>query len=152
MTVSGVRGRLPHIASLMRVTDHVLWAKAGQLFFESLSLFLLPSREDSWPLVMLEAAAAGVPVVCFQRSGGAEEFLAKGGGTAVPYLDVEAMAQAAVRYVSEPHLRERDSCVARQLVRAITREGQINKIASGIAQLVDSRPVSDNRRLGAPRN
>ena len=38
-------------------------------FFESLSLFLLPSREDSWPLVMLEAAAAGVPIVCFQRSG-----------------------------------------------------------------------------------
>ncbi len=104
-------------------------------FFESLSLFLLPSREDSWPLVMLEAAAAGVPIVCFQRSGGAEEFVANGGGTAVPYLDVEAMAHAAVRYLSEPDLLAKDSGIARQLARAVTREGQIKKIASEITQM-----------------
>jgi glycosyltransferase involved in cell wall biosynthesis len=105
-------------------------------FFESLSVFLLPSREDSWPLVMLEAAAAGVPIVCFQRSGGAEEFVAGGGGTAVPYLDVEAMAQAVVRYLSEPGLMEHDSRIARELVRAVSREEQIRKIASGIAQVL----------------
>lgn len=105
-------------------------------FFGSLSLFLLPSREDSWPLVMLEAAAAGVPIVCFQRSGGAEEFVANGGGTAVPYLDVEAMAQVAVRYLSEPDLRARDSHIVRQLAQAVTREEQINKIASEIAPIL----------------
>jgi len=104
-------------------------------FFESLSLFLLPSREDSWPLVMLEAAAAGKPIVCFQRSGGAEEFVAGGGGIAVPYLDVEAMAQAVVRYLSEPDLMKRDSLIARQIVRAVSREEQIKKIASGLAQV-----------------
>jgi len=107
-------------------------------FFESLSLFLLPSREDSWPLVMLEAAAAGVPMVCFQRSGGAEIFVANGGGTAVPYLDVEAMAQAAVRYLSEPELMARDSGIARQLAGGVTPEGQIGKIASELAQMLKS--------------
>lgn len=117
-------------------------------FFESLSLFLLPSREDSWPLVMLEAAVAGVPMVCFQHSGGAAEFVANGGGMSVPYLDVEAMAQAAVRYLSEPDLRERDSRIARQLVRAVTRDAQIQKIASGIAQILNS-PVSDSGPRGA---
>ena len=108
-------------------------------FFESLSLFLLPSREDSWPLVMLEAAGAGVPIVCFQRSGGAEEFVASGGGTAVPYLDVEAMAQAVVRYLSEPALMDRDSRIARQLVRSVSREGQIGKIASELAAMLQTR-------------
>ena len=49
-------------------------------------------------LVMLEAAAASVPIVCVQRSGSAEEFVENGGGIAVPCLDVEAVAQAAVRY------------------------------------------------------
>jgi glycosyltransferase involved in cell wall biosynthesis len=105
-------------------------------FFASLSLFLLPSREDSWPLVMLEAAAAGVPIVCFQRSGGAEEFVANGGGTAVPYLDVEAMAQTAVRYLSEPDLMARDSSIARQLAQVVTREEQVRRIASEIAQVL----------------
>ena len=100
---------------------------------------------------MLEAAAAGVPMVCFQRSGGAEEFVANGGGTAVPYLDVEAMSQAAVRYLSEPDVMERDSRIARELVRAVTRDEQLKKIASGIAQIL-SRPLSDSGRLGgAPR-
>jgi glycosyltransferase involved in cell wall biosynthesis len=101
---------------------------------------------------MLEAAAAGVPIVCFQRSGGAEEFVANGGGAAVPYLDVDAMAQAAVRYLSEPDLVERDSRIARQLARAVTREGQLEKIASGIAQALNS-PVPDRGRPGgAPRS
>src|SRR3954464_14858749 len=99
-------------------------------FFQSLSLFLLPSREDSWPLVMLEAAAAGVPIVCFQRSGGAEAFVANGGGTAVAYLDVEAMAQAAVRYLSDPDLTARDAGIARQRARGVTAEGQVGKVAS----------------------
>ena len=119
-------------------------------FFESLSLFLLPSREDSWPLVMLEAAAAGVPIVCFQHSGGAEEFVANGAGMAVPYLDVEAMAQAAVRYLSEPGLRERDARIARQLARAVTREEQIRKIAAGIARVLNS-PLSSSEPGGAAR-
>ena len=105
-------------------------------FLESLTLFLLPSREDSWPLVMLEAAAAGIPIVCFQRSGGAEMFVANGGGTAVPYLDVEAMAQAAVRYLSEPNLMARESGIARQLARGVTPEEQIRKVASEIARML----------------
>jgi glycosyltransferase involved in cell wall biosynthesis len=114
-------------------------------FLESLSLFLLPSREDSWPLVMLEAAAAGVPIVCFQRSGGAEVFVANGGGTAVPYLDVEAMAQAAVRYLSEPDLMARDSGIARQLARAVTSEEQIRKVASEVARMLQIRLASTER-------
>jgi hypothetical protein len=44
------------------------------------------------------------------------------------------MAQAAVRYLSEPGLIARDSGIARQLARAVTREEQIRKIASEIAQ------------------
>jgi glycosyltransferase involved in cell wall biosynthesis len=108
-------------------------------FFEVLSLLLLPSREDSWPLVMLEAAAEGVPVVCFSGSGGAQEFLAKGGGTVVPYLDVEGMAQAAVRYLSDTELMARDSRVAGEIGSAVTAEEQVRKIASELASMLKSR-------------
>ena len=108
-------------------------------FLQSLSLLLLPSREDSWPLVMLEAAAEGVPIVCFQDSGGAEHFLASGGGTAVPYLDVEAMAQAAVRYLSDPELMARDFRIAREIAQAVTPEEQIRTLASALAQSLQAR-------------
>ncbi len=55
-------------------------------------LFCLPSREDPFPLVMLEAAALGKPVVCFDGAGGGAEFCALGAGVTAPYLDVGAMA------------------------------------------------------------
>lgn len=59
----------------------------------SADVFCLPSREDSFPLVMLEAGALGKPVLAFRQSGGAEEYCSKGGGFLFPYLDVSAMGE-----------------------------------------------------------
>lgn len=137
------RRQLEHDIKLAELEDVVSLPGAMKdptLFFQSLSLLLLPSREDSWPLVMLEAATEGVPVVYFRGSGGAEQFLAAGGGTAVPYLDVEAMAQAAARYLSDPELRARESRVAREIGRSVTAGEQIQKIASELAAMLASRP------------
>lgn len=64
--------------------------------FARASVFLLPSREDSFPLVMLEAAQLGLPIVAFRGSGGAEEFVDSSMGRLVPYLDVDAMAGAII--------------------------------------------------------
>jgi glycosyltransferase involved in cell wall biosynthesis len=54
-------------------------------------VFALPSRSDPYPLVCLEAAALGKPIVCFE-AGGMEEFLAPDERLVLPYLDIEAMA------------------------------------------------------------
>ena len=78
---------------------------AGRLFFlgevpdtapylADLDLFLLTSREDPFPLAMVEAARQGIPLVCFAGSGGAAEFVDDTVGVTVPMLDVAAMAQA----------------------------------------------------------
>jgi glycosyltransferase involved in cell wall biosynthesis len=136
------RRQLEHDIKLAELEDVVALPGAMKdptLFFQSLSLLLLPSREDSWPLVMVEAAMEGVPVVCFRGSGGAEQFLSTGGGTAVPYLDVEALAQAAARYLSDPELMARESRVAREIGRSVTPGEQIRKIASELAAMLASR-------------
>ena len=65
-------------------------------FFHSLSILLLSSREDPYPLVVLEAAAKKVPTVCFENAGGAPEFVCPNAGTVVPYLDIEAMANILI--------------------------------------------------------
>lgn len=46
-------------------------------YFELADLFFLSSREDPFPLVMLEAASLGLPIVGFKGTGGIEDF-AKG--------------------------------------------------------------------------
>jgi glycosyltransferase involved in cell wall biosynthesis len=134
-----VRPQLEHDVKMCGLEDIVILPGRMEdptVFFQTLSLFLLPSREDSWPLAMLEAASQGVPTICFQGAGGAEQFLGGGGGTAVPYLDVEAMAQAAARYLSAPELMARDSRIAREIGRAVTSGGQIGRIAEELKAML----------------
>ena len=61
-------------------------------------MFALTSREDGFPMVNLEALAAGLAVVAFDGSGGAIEVLRGDGGEArgivVPYMDTGAMGGA----------------------------------------------------------
>lgn len=77
----------------------LLPADAGMMsFYQSLDVFLLTSREDPYPLVVLEAATYGKPTICFEGGGGAVEFVAHNAGTAVPFLSIEAMAQAIIHY------------------------------------------------------
>ncbi len=85
---------------------HFLPAVADpQVYYEAFDLFALTSREDPFPLVMLEAAACGLPMVCFAESGGAPEFVEEDAGVVVPYLDTSAMAQACVELVGDAGLR-----------------------------------------------
>jgi glycosyltransferase involved in cell wall biosynthesis len=74
--------------------------------FSLFDAFCVTSREDPFPLVMLETAAMGVPVVSF-ANGGAVEFVEDGDGSGargviVPYLDVEGMASAIVDLAEAP--------------------------------------------------
>ena len=56
-------------------------------------IHLLLSREDPYPLVVLEAASFGIPTVCFSGGGGSSEFIEKDAGYCVPYGDLMQMAR-----------------------------------------------------------
>lgn len=66
-------------------------------FYNELDVFVLTSREDPYPLVVLEAANASVPSICFRDSGGASEFIA-GNGKLVDYMNIVDMAHALRDY------------------------------------------------------
>lgn len=57
-------------------------------------LLAAPSRNDSGPLVALEAMAAGVPVVCSDACGVAAEIAAAGAGAVFPTGAVDAFADS----------------------------------------------------------
>ncbi|MDB6022550.1 MAG: glycosyl transferase group 1, partial [Pedosphaera sp.] len=108
-------------------------------FLNACDVFCSCSREDPYPLVMLEAAALGKPVVCFEQSGGAEEFCARGGGFAVPYLDLKAMGRCLLRLLEDEKQRCRTGEAAAQLVN---EEFSLRSSTPRIAQLIEkfSRP------------
>jgi glycosyltransferase involved in cell wall biosynthesis len=99
--------------------------------------FVLLSREDPFPLVCLEAAQCGLPVVCFEGAGGAPEFVEEDAGRVVPYLDVAGVARAAAELALNPDLRTTLGRRAREKVEGRYRvEHQVTRLAEVLRNLV----------------
>ncbi|WP_298741075.1 glycosyltransferase family 4 protein [uncultured Chitinophaga sp.] len=56
-------------------------------------LFFLSSREDPYPLVVLEAGFMRVPALCFENSGGIPEFVGEDAGWIVPDFSTALAAE-----------------------------------------------------------
>ncbi|MDQ3800550.1 MAG: glycosyltransferase [Acidobacteriota bacterium] len=67
-------------------------------FYAAMDLFLLTSREDPFPLVCLEAASLGKPVICFDKAGGMAEFVGADAGAVIPYGDIEAFSEKIIYF------------------------------------------------------
>jgi glycosyltransferase involved in cell wall biosynthesis len=88
-------------------------------YLSLMDVFCLTSREDPYPLVCLEAATLGVPVVTFANGGMVELAAADGPEPllgCVPYLDVEAMADAVVERLVRPDRGAREGARLRAWV------------------------------------
>lgn len=84
-------------------------------------LFVLASRSEGMPLSVLEAMAAGLPVVA-SRVGGLPELVVEGEtGFLVPPGDPSALADAIGRLLDDPQLRERLGSAGRARVEASFR-------------------------------
>jgi glycosyltransferase involved in cell wall biosynthesis len=87
------------VADMVTVLDH---RSDTRSYFELFDTFLLTSREDPFPLVCLEAATLGIPIVCFADAGGMPEFVEDDAGYVVPYLDIEGAADRLRHLVTSP--------------------------------------------------
>lgn len=74
--------------------DSLRWIASADAFF-------LSAREDAFPLVCVEAAALGVPIVTFESGGAADLVRSAGCGAVVPMADVGAAANAVVSLLAD---------------------------------------------------
>ena len=97
--------RIRHELERMGLGDRVVFA-GPQVnpapFFAAMDVFALTSREDPFPLVCLEAAAMGKPIVCFDKAGGMPEFVDEDAGAVVPYGDIDAFVSRLMEYRRDP--------------------------------------------------
>jgi glycosyltransferase involved in cell wall biosynthesis len=76
-------------------------------WIQAFDVFAMTSRDDTFPLVCLEAGSVGVPVVCFESGGIPDLLAASDGGFSVPFVDVAAMADRVEQLLTDPDLRVR---------------------------------------------
>lgn len=103
-------------------------------YFGIIDAFALLSREDPFPLVVLEAGAMEKPVVCFSGAGGADELVAQGCGLSAPYLDLPAFADALAFFLEDDLRRIKVGVSLRELIAA---RHSVDVAAPRITQVID---------------
>ncbi|MBC7746223.1 MAG: glycosyltransferase family 4 protein, partial [Flavobacterium sp.] len=93
--------RMQYELTNMNIQNQVTFEEASPEvweFYSSINLLLLCSKEDPYPLVVLEAASFKKPCICFENAGGAPEFIQKDAGTVVPFMNIDAVCDAIYDY------------------------------------------------------
>jgi glycosyltransferase involved in cell wall biosynthesis len=106
VTFTGVRRDIPELLSLMDV-------------------FVLSSHSEAHPLTILEAMAAGKPVVATDVGGNAESVVDGETGFIVPPNDPQALLEPVKRLIGDPALAARMGARGRERV---TREFSVEKM------------------------
>jgi glycosyltransferase involved in cell wall biosynthesis len=109
--------RLNYELKKMNILNKVTFEKSTSdlyNFYNSIDLFLLTSREDPYPLVILEAANFEVPSICFDNVCGSVDFISDSdGGNIVPFLDLESMSNSILHYINNIEFKQKKGLNAR---------------------------------------
>lgn len=113
---------VPHDVEALGLSDRVHFV--GQQddpwsWLAGYDLLVLGSREDTFPLVCLEAGSLGVPVATYDQGGIPAMVRAADGGAVVPHLDVPGMADAVVALAEDEEGRR---AAGRRLAAHVARE------------------------------
>lgn len=109
-------------------------------YINCMDVFVLTSRVDPCPLVCLEAASLGKPVICFDGAGGMPEFVEADAGFVAPYLSLEKMAEQIMILYGDRDLLAK---LGQQGQRKVSARHDVNVAGAEILSLIN-RVVNDN--------
>jgi glycosyltransferase involved in cell wall biosynthesis len=111
-------------------------------YFQAADIFVLPSREDPLPLVALEAAKCGLPLVCFSDAGGTPDLVGEDAGFVVPFEDTAMMAEKISKLMDDSSTRMAMGKRAREkFLSQFTVERTTPNILFTCRKLADQKPA-----------
>lgn len=98
-------------------------------------LFILSSREDPYPLVVLEAALVKLPSVCFANTGGAQEFIGDDCGWIVAEISSKKLSEKIIEIKNQKEeIEKRGQNAFEKCVKCNTDKELITNQFSGILE------------------
>ncbi|MBZ0147491.1 MAG: glycosyltransferase family 4 protein, partial [Pseudorhodoplanes sp.] len=129
-------------ASRLGIAEHVEflpWAKREEIpgILADADIFVLPSRDEGMPIVMLEACSAGLPIVATDLPGIRQVITSGETGLLVPVGNQDALRDALHCVIHDQSMRLRMGAAARALV---TESYTWKAAAESYLRLVGIRP------------
>jgi glycosyltransferase involved in cell wall biosynthesis len=105
-------------------------------------VFVHPTLQDSWGLVVNEALSRGLPVIVSDAAGCTDD-LVEGNGIVVPARDEQALANALARLLDDPGERDAMAARSRQVLERCSLEAMVEPVVAAV-QSVIGRVVADH--------
>lgn len=109
LKVTGQEGHV-HFLGVLQEPEAYLSHMAGA------DIYLMTSREDPFPTVVLDAMEVGMPVIGFDKAGGFMSLLEEGAGILVPYENTHIMAESVIRLASDKALMTEIGRASRRII------------------------------------
>lgn len=134
------------------VAQAIVWQTHGSGFklMPAFDVFVMPSLYEAFPYVIIEAAAAGLPLVA-TPVGGTRALIRPGeNGAIVPHDQPQALADSLATLIEQPELRRRMGDKSREIAGAFTVTAMADATLRVYAQLAEqhARPpaLTDSQR------
>lgn len=105
-------------------------------YFQQADVFILPTLEDTWGMVVLEAMAMGKAILCSQFAGASELVTDGDNGYVFDPKDIQATVAVMQRFIENPDLANSMGPRSAQIMTHYTPEEAANFHARVIAQIV----------------
>jgi glycosyltransferase involved in cell wall biosynthesis len=103
---------------------------------ERASIFVLSSRFEGFPMVLVEAMSKGLPVVAFDCQTGPAELVDHGvNGFLVPFGDLDGLAASVLELIRDEGKRQRFGAAARERAREYTSDRVVESWRALLSEL-----------------
>ena len=101
------------------------------------SIFLMTSRTEGFPLVLVEAATCGLPIVAFDCPCGPRNILEVSNGFLIPYEDEDAYVSAVQQLMSDITLRQKMGEDSQRDIARFSQESVMQQWINLFSRLID---------------
>ncbi|NJM77969.1 MAG: glycosyltransferase family 4 protein [Acaryochloridaceae cyanobacterium RU_4_10] len=131
---------LKQFAQEKGLSDRIQWTgrvEYGNLgaYFSAADVFVLPTLEDTWGMVTLEAMVLGKPVLCSKWAGTSELVIQGENGYSFDPYEPQQLADLMRRFIEDPNLASIMGAKARQFMAQYTPE-EAAKFLSQVTSVV----------------